>query len=327
MRASERLRESVRAGAFREQPDPDALAAARAVARSGGESVLGVVFFGSRKTQAGPDPWSAYDLFVVTRDYRRFYRSLKADGALRRSSWLVAALNAVLPPNQVSVRAKDAIGGARHAKCAVISLARFTRETSERRHDHFCLGRLFQPAEVLYAADAPTGDAILGALTSAHAMTYSWSRPWLPESFDVETYCRTLLRVSLGREIRPEPEGRADALWEAQKEYLTAVYGILLQDLATSGELVSREAFQYSLARGVTLGERVRTEAYFRWSLVRATLRWAKYMITFDDWLEYILRKARRHTGEDIALTPRERRLPVIFLWPRLIRYLRDKDK
>ena len=61
--------------------------------------------------------------------------------------------------------------------------------------------------------------------------------------------------------------------------------------------------------------------------MVRATARWAKYMVTFDDWLEYILRKARRHSGQDIVLTPRERRLPLVFLWPRVIRYLRHKDK
>jgi hypothetical protein len=61
--------------------------------------------------------------------------------------------------------------------------------------------------------------------------------------------------------------------------------------------------------------------------MVRATARWAKYIVTFDDWLEYILRKARRHSGQDIVLTPRERRLPLVFLWPRVIRYLRHKDQ
>ena len=76
-----------------------------------------------------------------------------------------------------------------------------------------------------------------------------------------------------------------------------------------------------------TAGERLRAFAYFRWSMVRATARWAKYMVTFDDWLEYILRKARRHSGQDIVLTPRERRMPLVFLWPRVIRYLRHKDK
>ena len=83
----------------------------------------------------------------------------------------------------------------------------------------------------------------------------------------------------------------------------------------------------YALARPITAAERLRVNAYFTWSLVRATARWAKYIVTFDGWLEYILRKARRHSGQDIVLTPRERRMPLVFLWPRVIRYLRHKDK
>ena len=50
-------------------------------------------------------------------------------------------------------------------------------------------------------------------------------------------------------------------------------------------------------------------------------------MVTFDDWLEFIVRKARRHSGQDIVLSDRERRMPLVFLWPRVIRYLRHKDR
>jgi hypothetical protein len=39
------------------------------------------------------------------------------------------------------------------------------------------------------------------------------------------------------------------------------------------------------------------------------------------------VRKARRHTGEDIVLSDRERRMPLLFLWPRVIHYLRHKDR
>jgi hypothetical protein len=296
------------------------------VAESGGESVLGALFFGSRKTRAGHDAWSAYDLFVLTRDYRGFYRSLKARGSLRRGPALVTALNKVLPPNQISLMARSAEAPA-IAKCAVISLTTLERETSERRRDHFCAGRLFQPTELLYARDAGTEDRILAALANAHMLTLSWVRPWLPEAFDVEAYCRTLLRVSLSREIRPEPEGRAEALWSVQRDYLTAVYGLLLDDYARAGELEPVDSGRYRLARPVTQGERVRLEVYFGRSLMRATERWFKYVVTFDDWLDYILRKAQRHTGREITLTPRERRLPLVFLWPRLVRYLREKNR
>ena len=66
---------------------------------------------------------------------------------------------------------------------------------------------------------------------------------------------------------------------------------------------------------------------YFSRSLVRATLRWGKHVLTFEGWLEYILRKVQRHVGEEIVLTPRGRRWPLVFLWPRLVRYLRRKDR
>ena len=299
---------------------------AASVAQAGGPSVAALIFFGSRKTLARTDEHSAYDFFLLTHDYSALYRSLHSAGALHRPPWLVAALNAVLPPNVISVRPSRAGGEIWRAKCAVATVDCFLRETSAARHDHFFLGRMFQPTEVVHAADEATRQRVIAGLTSARALTYTWVRPWLPPSFDVEAYCRTLLRVSLAREIRPEPKGRADALWEVQKEDLREVYAALLADLARTGELLERDG-AYSLARPVTAGERLRTFAYFRWSMVRATVRWAKYMVTFDDWLEYILRKARRHSGQDIVLTPRERRMPLVFLWPRVIRYLRHKDK
>jgi hypothetical protein len=321
--ASPAVREAIRTRVFPAAPRKEPLAAAGTVVAQGGGVVAAVIFFGSRKTSAGPDPWSAYDFFVATRGYGAFYRGLARGGRLRRRATLAAALNAVLPPNQVSIRSDD---GTLHAKCAVISLRRLIRETSRRRRDHFCLGRLFQPTEVLFVEDAAVAGQLLDALVSAHVLTYDWVRPWLPPRFDVEAYCRTLLRVSLSREVRPEPPARADALFEAQRADLLPVYALLLDDLVARGEL-REESGGYALARPVGAGERLRLRAYFAWSLVRATVRWLKYVVTFEDWLEYILRKARRHAGTEIVLTARERRLPLVFLWPRLIRYLRDKGK
>jgi hypothetical protein len=152
-------------------------------------------------------------------------------------------------------------------------------------------------------------------------------RPWLPARFDVADYCRTLLRVSYAGEIRPEPEGRAEALWRAQEDYLRPVYSVLLEALQARGDLVRPEPGTYALALPANAWARVRSRLYFKWSLVRATARWAKYIVTFEDWLEFLLRKARRHSGQAIELTERERRMPLIFLWPRVIDYLRHKDK
>jgi hypothetical protein len=298
---------------------------AASVAQASHGSVAALIFFGSRKTGARTDVFSAYDFFLLAHDYSSLYRSLQASGSVHRPAWLMAGLNPVLPPNVISIRPPGGSGETWRAKCAVATVDCFLRETSAARHDHFFLGRMFQPVEIVHAADDATRERVMAGLASARALTYGWIRPWLPPRFDAEAYCRTLLRVSLSREIRPEPTGRAEALWEVQKEHLLSVYGRLLADLARAGELVDREG-AYALARPVSAGERLRVAWYFRWSMVRATARWAKYIVTFDDWLEYILRKARRHSGQDIVLTPRERRLPLVFLWPRVFRYLRHKD-
>jgi hypothetical protein len=61
--------------------------------------------------------------------------------------------------------------------------------------------------------------------------------------------------------------------------------------------------------------------------MARATARWVKHTVTFEGWLDYIVAKAARHTGQPIALTERERRWPWIFLWGRLVRHLRTKDR
>jgi hypothetical protein len=77
----------------------------------------------------------------------------------------------------------------------------------------------------------------------------------------------------------------------------------------------------------VSAGERLGLELYFRRSIVRSTARWLKHTVTFEGWLDYIARKASRHTGEPIELTERERRWPLVFLWARLFAYLRAKNR
>jgi hypothetical protein len=342
------VRDALRARALAPPLRPER-EAARALSALAPEWVLGVVFFGSQRTKASPDQHSAWDFVVVVGAYRPFYEALGRASRVRRPPWLLAAVNAWLPPSQISLRLPDGRGGELHAKCTIISLGHLQRETSSQRRDHFTMGRLFQPAEVLFARDDAAAEALLGALAASAAGTYTWGRPALPARFDTETYLRTLLRMSMTREIRPEPTARrADALHEAQRDEQVPVYAALLEGLARDGEVVAlgtterhvatgtadrREAMDragatdfFALARPVGRFERVRVGLYFRVSMIRATLRWFKYILTFDDWLDYIARKAERHTGQKIELTPRERAHPLFFLWPRLLRYLRQKD-
>ena len=321
----EPLREAIRELAFRGDAAPaEAVSAAREIARLGGEAVLGVLFFGSRKTSPSSDPWSAYDFFVLTESYARFYRSLAGQRALFRNPGLIASLNAWLPPNQISLK-PVVEGRVVRAKCAVIDLERLLRETSRQRSDQFCAGRLFQPVALAFSRDAASAERVLDALVGAHRVTREWLRPSLPPEFDAELFARQALLVSMAGEIRPEPAGRAEALFEAQRDYHRAVVPLLLQEWLRDGTLVEAGGGRFAWARPIDDVERRRVERRFARSKLRATLRWSKYLLTFEDWLEYIVRKARRHSGEPIELSERERRWPLLFLWPRVFRYLGSK--
>lgn len=285
----------------------------------------GLVFFGSRRTGAArANLWSAHDVFVVVSRYKPFYEALHEAGMSGKRAALLALLSRWLPPTQYSIRFDDLPV---HLKAAVIQTDTFHRETSPRRVDHFCIGRLFQPSRILYARDEVLRRGLVDDLVSAHAETWSWSRPWLPPDFDGDSYGANALGVSMSWEVRPEPPGRAHALWEAQRAEQAPVFEALLSELASRGELepVSEAPGRWRAARPVGTWERWGLELYFRRSIVRATARWLKHVLSFEGWLEYILRKAQRHGGEPVELSGRERRWPLIFLWPRLFRYLRSR--
>jgi hypothetical protein len=303
--------------------DPRVREAAQDLAAWGGGSVRGVLFFGSRRSGAATDAHSAWDFFVAVDSYPSFYDGLRGAGAIRRSPAVFAALNAVMPPNQVAVRTSN--GGL--AKCAVISVAALERETGAGRRDHFCAGRLFQPAAIAHAADEPSDRRLVDVLTSAVRQTGTWGRVALPERFDADAYGREVLALSMSWEIRPEPRGRAEALWAAEREEMLPLITLLLDELAERGELIPRGKGLWSLTRRAGRVERLRMALYGRWSMARATVRWLKYVWTFEDWLDYILRKIERHTGQHMELTPRERRWPLVFLWPRMLRFLRERDR
>ena len=291
------------------------------------ESLFGLVFFGSRRTGAArANTWSAYDLFVVVEAYRPFYEALRRNRLTGKSPALVSLVSRWLPPTQVSLRF-EAEGV--HVKASVIRADTFRRETSARRHDHFCIGRLCQPTRILHSRDEDARRHLLESLVSAHRETWRWSRPWLPPTFDAKAYGLSALRTSMRWEVRPEPAGRADALWRAQEDLQGPVFEALLQELLDRGEVspVAGRPGAFAPAPPVGAGERLRLEVYFRRSMVRATARWLKHTITFEGWLDYIVAKASRHTGQEIVLTDRERRWPWVFLWGRLFRYLRTRNR
>jgi len=305
-------------------PWPDARALAERLAAQAGSSVRVVLLYGSRLLETNPDRHSALDFVVVVDDYEAFYRGLAAAGELHRPVWLMTALAGVLAPNVIAYAPEEGRDGL--AKCLVVSESDLVRALGRRPPDHFLLGRLVQRVGLVWAGGAEDGVRILAHLEGARRGVLDWMAPYLEGPVDGAGLGRRLLEVCYGGEFRPESRGRAGRVFEAQEDHFSEALSPVLETAVAEGRM-RREGEAYVRATPVDDRERRRWRRHFRRSKARTTLRWFKHMVTFANWLPYVVRKVERHTGRDIELTLLERKLPLIFLWPRAIHVLVTRPK
>ncbi len=319
---------------------PDARALARTIVDAAGEHLTGILIYGSQLLRAEPNRHSAWDMVFVVDRYGPFHRALVDAGLHRGPAWVLDVMARMMPPWATMLQARDggrpgspeSVSGARSArtgagaigKCMVVSRRHFRRALLPRSPDHFLKGRMVQRVALVWAKDDAAAGAIEGWLRVARKDVLTWAGPWLNEPFDAETLPRRMLEVSYGGELRPENESRAGEIHDVQADWLERAYAEVLNEAASEGVLIRDDRGGYRFARPPGRWARVRTRTYFVVSKARATLRWFKYIVTFDGWLPYLVRKVERRTGETVELTPREKRLPLIFLWPRVFRFFLD---
>ncbi|MEO8360308.1 MAG: hypothetical protein ABI672_09785 [Vicinamibacteria bacterium] len=287
-----------------------------AIATASQGTLSAAVFFGSRSSGVATNASSAYDLMLVCEDAPAFYRAMQGARYLRRSPTVLRLLDPWLPPTQIRLAGADWL-----VKASVLSMRALLIATSDERKDQFLAGRLFQDVHVVWIKDETAAQSITAALESARLITLDWVRPDLPKRFDVAGYVRQLFRTSFRFEVRPETKGRADALFDAQSERLVPMFRPMLDHYVASGRMSRIATGEFAIDAPVE-GHPLAHRLFLEWSRVRATARWPKHAVTFDGWLDYIVRKAERHSGETIVLTPIERSLPFIFLWPRAVAFL-----
>jgi hypothetical protein len=297
---------------------PEAIRLAQHLVRAFGPATVALLHYGSHTQREGAGPDSAWDFFVIVDDYRPAYHALAASLPRRFPARRGAFLNRILPPNVLSVT--DPSDG-RLAKCCVLTVHDLARACSPGPADHFVRARLFQQSHLVWARDQAAHDQASDAIDSARWETFRWGRPFLPARFDARGYGHTLLAVSYAAEIRPEGAQHVDVLLDAQGATLMPLFETLLAHLAARGELTS-VGHGYRVTHPAGPLTRGFARVWFGWSKLRATLRWLKYVALYDDWLEYVLRKVERRSGVVLELTERERRWPLIFLWPKALRFI-----
>jgi hypothetical protein len=302
-------------------PEPARPIVDRLVEVGGGE-IKAILLFGSQLVRATPSEHSAWDLVVVVDRYAPFHGALVAAGHHRRPAWLLDAMARVLPPN---ITAFDPGEGAPLAKCAVVSTEHFARALGPRSPDHFLKGRMVQQVELLWRREPEDATWIEHRLAEARMNVLEWAGPFLDSPFTPAGLAHGFLSVSYGGEIRPESKGRVNDVFEAQRPFLTAAYTDVLEVAESLGRVRRLADGRFELVPPAGSAARRRVSLYFAVSKARATLRWFKHIVTFNDWLTYIQRKVERRTGSKIEITPWERRLPLLLLWPKVFRVLTSR--
>jgi len=304
---------------------PEATAWAERVAAVFGPAAVAILHYGSRAQNRDPRPDSPYDFVVVVSGYPEAYAaartSLGKEFHPGRAVWLAR----ILPPNSIAIRrpgSRDPV----EAKCLVISRDDFARECSPRARDHFLQTRVTQQVLLAWARDEAGATAVLGMVRAAVEHALDWAPVFLPPSFDLDAFCRIVIAVPYAHELRAEAGGHAVVLFDAQRDRLRELYGPVLERGVQDGTL-RRDGSAYQLVSAPGWWRKGCVRSYFRRSKWRTSARLLKHPFLYDGWLDYLLRKVERHTGQRIELTARERRHPLLFLWPRVIRFLRTRPQ
>ena len=297
---------------------------AEGLVQAGGDQVRCVLLYGSHLHGTNPNRHSAYDFIVLVDDYRAFYAALKNSGHLRGSVRLMSTMAHILPPNVIAYSPTEDTG--RIAKCNVVTRAHLERALGPRPKDHYLLGRLVQRMAFIWVASGEDREWVETVMAGARSRVLMWMAPYLTEPVDADGLGRRILEVCYQGEFRPEATDRHQHTYEAQADHFLQVLGPVLSDAERQGLMRAQEG-RYRLTSPSSVWETLRWRWHFIRSKVRMGIRTMKHTVTFEEWLPYIVRKAERHSGKEITLTWPERRLPLLFLWPRAIIFLLSRPK
>ncbi len=301
---------------FRPAPKAAALLAERFVERHG-NCVAAVLFYGSclrRGTTEG-----VLDFYVLVDRYRDAYKS-------RPLAWA----NAALPPNVFYLETDTEIGTLR-CKYAVISCDDFDRGARPGGFRSSIWARFCQPALAVWTRDDAARGRIANAVREAVLTAIDRVVPLMADPlgiarFDAKQLWLRVLQETYSAEWRTESPESIRSLYAADPERYAAATRGALDALAVRGRLhveTDGEGYEIRLIGHTASGTRP----------VRRPLAKLVYLLglfksiaTFGDWLPYALWKLERHTGNRVELTERQRRHPLIWGWPVLLRVLWKRD-
>jgi hypothetical protein len=256
---------------------------------------LATLFYGSclRTPTAGPVDERVYDFYVVVEDLRA------ANG-----SALGAWGNRVLPPNVF--RLDLAFGsGTLRCKFGVVGLAQLRHAVSTEARDSYFWARLCQPTAVPFARGAAMRREMVALLAAAIETAAKATAPAFGRRFTPRELWQRVFADSYGRELRPENAERVASLHDLQAPRFAVVTPFALDAAGFTVEQDDGGGFRLLGAPGASRLSPARGK-------LLSALRLAKAAFTFDGGADYLVWKIERHAGRRLAITPWQRRHPLL---------------
>ena len=258
--------------------------AAVALAEAAFERVGGVravLFYGSC-LRDGLTTDAVADLYLLTDGYRH----------TGQKAWARAA-NRALAPNVFYMEA-DTPSGQISAKAAIVSVEDFVRLTGPRTFHSYFWARFTQPAAVVWANGPDTRKTLAKAFAAAARKFASETASAPLAAGAADTFWPRGFRQTYGAELRAEGPGRAETLYRADVERYRVLYDLLHAEGVHPRSSPSRWRLRRLQGKALSIA------------------RLAKAIFTFENGLDYVLWKIKRHSGVDIQAKPWQRRFPLL---------------
>ncbi len=276
------------------------------IRRRHGSSVVAVLMYGSY-LRGKRD--TLLDFYVLLDNFQ---------AALPRA-WHQLA-NRLLPPNVYYQRVTGDDGEAR-SKYATLTVRQFERAMKGDFHSYFW-SRFTQPCTLIFSRDPQSEQRVLDALQNATITFIEAVLPVLAERFSSRDLWQTGFGLTYRAELRAEGKDRIAELFETNARHFDSLCRAYARQPHSRVDMTDEGVFRqrdFSPRRNANLTWAVRT-----WlGKLLSALRIIKAAGTFDDPLDYLLWKIKRHSGIYIEPTDRQRRFPLLFAWPLLWRLYR----
>ena len=194
---------------------------------------------------------------------------------------------------------------------------------------------LADPGLMAYARDDQTRARVIHATARAVVTLIQRLAVFLPhrdggQRFTASALWYEAFRRTYGAELRTESAETVKSVYEADPARYDDAAAKALAVLHEEGwlEAVHRHGDTFAVTMPAGRLRRARWTWRLRRPLAKliAVVRLLKTAFTFGDWVPYAQFKIERHTGMKVELTPRQRRHPIIFFSPVILRLLLRGD-